>query len=53
MRKIRLLVVAGMTTAVLGMGAAPASACQPERPCPPCSYNETWNTIMRKLGHPC
>lgn len=53
MRKIRLLVVAGVATAALGVGAAPASACQPERPCPPCSYNETWNKIMRTLGHPC
>jgi hypothetical protein len=53
MKSMRLIVVAVMAAASLGLGAASVSACQPERPCPPCSYNETWNKLMRLLGHPC
>jgi hypothetical protein len=50
---MRLFLVTAMTAASLGLAAAPASACQPERPCPPCSTNETWNKLMRTLGHYC
>ena len=50
---MRLFLVTAVAAASLGLAAGPASACQPERPCPPCSYDETWNKLMRKLGHPC
>lgn len=53
MKKIRLVVVGAVAVASLWVGAGPASACQPDRPCPPCGTNETWNTLLRKLGHPC
>lgn len=50
---MRVFLVTAVAAAALTLGAGPASACQPDRPCPPCSYDETWNTLMRKLGHPC
>jgi hypothetical protein len=53
MRSVRVLVVTALAAASIGVAAAPASACQPERPCPPCSYNETWNKLMRLFGHNC
>lgn len=43
MKRIRLIVVAALAVASLGVGAAPASACQPDGPC--CTdnaVNERW-----------
>ncbi|MFN2587765.1 MAG: hypothetical protein ABR613_06595 [Actinomycetota bacterium] len=36
MKRFRLFVVGAVAVAALGVGAAPASACQPDSPCPPC-----------------
>lgn len=46
MRRLRLLVVAALATASLGLAAAPASACQPDAPC--CTDNGL-NELWRKL----
>ena len=53
MKRFRLVVVTAVAAASLGLGAGPASACQPENPCLPCSKNETLNTVLRKLGDAC
>lgn len=53
MKKVRIAVVTAVAAASLGLAAAPASACQPERPCPPCSTNPTWNKLMGLFGHNC
>lgn len=50
MKRLRLIVVAALAVGSLGIGAAPASACQPDGPCP-CSdqpiknINNTWNKL--------
>lgn len=50
MKQARLIVVAVLAAASLGIGAAPASACQPDGPCP-CAeeptktINNTWNKL--------
>lgn len=50
MKRFRLLVIGALVAASLGIGAAPASACQPDSPCP-CSeeptktLNSTWNKL--------
>ncbi|MDQ3915463.1 MAG: hypothetical protein M3323_09075 [Actinomycetota bacterium] len=50
MKRFRLLVVGAVAVASLGLGAAPASACQPDSPCP-CAeeptrtLNNTWNHL--------
>jgi hypothetical protein len=50
MKRFRLLVVGALAVAALGLGAPPASACQPDSPCP-CSeeptrtINNTWNRL--------
>ena len=53
MKRFRLLVVGAMAVASLGLGALPASACQPDSPCP-CSekptqtINGVWNKLTGK-----
>lgn len=49
---MRLLVVAALATASLGIAAAPASACDPEtRPC--CPNDDPVNRLHEKLtGRP-
>lgn len=53
MKRLRLLVVTALAAASLGIGAAPASACQPDGPCP-CSekptttINAAWNKLTGK-----
>lgn len=50
LKRLRLLVVAALAVASLGLGVPPASACQPDGPCP-CSdqpirtINSTWNKL--------
>lgn len=50
MKRLRLIAVAALAVASLGLGAPPASACQPDGPCP-CSeeptvtINNTWNRL--------
>lgn len=50
MKRLRLFVVTALAAVALGLGAAPASACQPDGPCP-CSeeptrtINNTWNGL--------
>ena len=53
MKHWRIALVTALAAASLGVGAAPASACQPDRPCPPCSTNTTWNKLMGLFGHNC
>ena len=52
MKRMRLLVVAALATASLGIAAAPASACDPEtRPC--CPNDDPVNRLYEKLtGRP-
>jgi hypothetical protein len=50
MKRFRSIVVVAVAAALLGLGAAPASACQPDAPCP-CSeeptrtLNRIWNDL--------
>ncbi|HYP23810.1 MAG TPA: hypothetical protein VEV43_09565 [Actinomycetota bacterium] len=50
MKRLRLFVVLALAAAPLALGAAPASACQPDGPCP-CAedptktINNTWNKL--------
>lgn len=52
MKRARLLLVAAVAAAALGISAAPARACQPEY-CPECSPEaQAVNTLWRKrFGH--
>ncbi len=49
----RLLIVAALATASVGVGIGPASACQPDGPCP-CAeeptrtINHTWDAFTGK-----
>jgi hypothetical protein len=49
-KRLRLFVVAALAAGALGLGAAPASACQPDGPCP-CSERptQTINSVWNKL----
>lgn len=50
MKSFRVIAVAALAAASLGIAAPPASACQPDGPCP-CSeeptrsLNNTWNRL--------
>jgi hypothetical protein len=48
LRRIRLLVVAALATASLGIAAPPASACQPDVP-GGCCEDDAPNVLWRKL----
>lgn len=52
MERIRLLAVAALAAASLGVSAAPAFAtpvCHPDGICPDCNSNETVNVVWRKV----
>jgi hypothetical protein len=52
MRKIKGLLLGGAVAAALILPAVPASACQPDGPCPPCDWTTPADSVWTKLtGH--
>ena len=52
MPKLKGLLLAGVVAGALVLPAVPASACQPEGPCPPCDWTTPADNAWTKVfGH--
>ena len=52
MRKLKGLILGGLVAGALVLPAAPASACQPENPCPPSDWTTPADNAWTKVfGH--
>lgn len=52
MRKLKGLLLGCLVAGALVLPAAPASACQPDGPCPPCDWTTPADNLWTKVfGH--